>query len=361
MNLISKKKILFLVGNLNNSGGTERVCSIIANELSDVGYSIDILSITGGDQPFFPLNRNVNTHSLFPIPGRVLYRTPAIIHKLRGYLKKEEIDTLIVVETMSVLFTLPAIQGLAIKHICWEHFNFNNDLGKVGRRLARQLAARYCDTVVTLTNRDKRYWLEGTKHKGQIISIPNPSPFAPQKTVKEKNTKTVLAVGRLTPIKGFDLLIKAWVKVATTYPDWKLDIVGEGENRQLLTDLINRYQLDSRINLVGTVSNVEHYYKRSDIFCLSSRYEGFGMVLVEALSFGLPIVSFDCEVGPAEVLEDTGAILVPPENIDLLTDALINLIKNKEKRKDISLRSLEKAKAYQSEAIVSKWIQIIEE
>lgn len=361
MNSVNKKKILFLIGNLNYSGGTERVCSIIANKLSHIGYEINIVSITGGDQPFFTLSRNIHTHSLFPIDGRVLYRTPAIIYKLRSYLKKEKINTLIVVDTISVLFTLPAIQGLSIKHICWEHFNFNNDLGKVGRRLARQLAARYCDTVVTLTECDKRYWLKGTKHKGQITTISNPSPFAPQKTVKEKDTKTVLAVGRLTPIKGFDLLIKAWVKVATTYPDWKLDIVGEGENRQLLTDLINRYQLDSKINLVGTVNNVEHYYKRSDIFCLSSRYEGFGMVLVEALSFGLPIISFDCEVGPAEVLENTGAILVPPENIDLLADALIDLIKNKEKRKTISIRSIEKSKVYQPEAIVNKWVQIIDQ
>lgn len=354
------KKICFFIGNLNNTGGTERVCSIIANELSHIGYDVNILNLTGGDSPFFPLSNNIETHSLFPMPGRTLYRTPAIIYKLRSYLKEESIDTLIVVETMSVLFTLLAIQGLSIKHICWEHFNFKIDLGKVGRRLARQLAARYCDAVVTLTERDRLYWLKGATCKAQIVSIPNPSPFAPQEYIKEDCSKTALAIGRLTHQKGFDLLIQAWAKVAKERSDWNLIILGEGEDRPLLTELINEYQLNSKVNLVGAVNNVEDYYKKSDIFCLSSRYEGFGMVLIEALAFGLPIVSFDCELGPAEILEDTGAVLVPPNNIELLADALIDLIENEEQRKAISLKSKEKSKEYQAEVIISDWIKLIE-
>lgn len=354
------KKICFFIGNLNNAGGTERVCSIIADELSHIGYDVSILSITGGDNPFFPLSKNIETESLFPMPGRTLYRTPAIIYKLRSYLKKESIDTLVVVETMSVLFTLPAIQGLSIKHICWEHFHFNVDLGKRSRGLARQLAARHCDAVVTLTKKDKEYWLQGTKHKSQIISIPNPSPYKTQKCKKRQESKIVLAVGRLTHPKGFDLLIQAWAKVAKEKCDWQLIIVGEGEDRQLLTELINEYQLNSKVNLVGTVNNIEDYYKKSDIFCLSSRYEGFGMVLIEALAFGLPIVSFDCELGPAEILEDTGAVLVPLSNIELLADALIKVMDNEEQRETISLRSIEKSKVYQPKAIISDWIQLIE-
>lgn len=353
------KKITFLVGNLDNSGGTERVCSIIASELSNIGYDVDILSITGGDNPFFPLSKNVETHSLFPMLGRTLYRTPAIIYKLRSYLKNGKVDTLIVVETMSVLFTLPAVQGLSIKHICWEHFNFNNDLGKTGRRLARQLAARYCDTVVTLTERDKKYWMQGTKYKAQITSIPNPSPFSPEEYTNDKNTKTVLAVGRLTPIKGFDLLIQSWVKVVNTCPDWKLIIVGEGEDREQLQDLIHAKDLTKHVKLIGNSHNIEYYYKNSDIFCLSSRFEGFPMVLLESLSFGLPVVSFDCDTGPSEILEDTGSTLVPPYNIALLSEAIINLIENKKLREEISIASIKKAQAYQPNNIVNKWEQLV--
>lgn len=233
-------KVLILGGNFNNTGGTERVGSMLANGLSEVGYEILLGSISYGDKPFFPINEDINVISLFNSPGRTLYRTPNIIYKIRKLLKEENIDTLIVVETMSVLFTLPATLGLPVKHICWEHFNFNDDLGKKGRRVARQLAARYCDSVVTLTERDKSYWLQGTQHKSQITAIANPCPFPVQEYIKGEDTKIVLAVGRLTYQKGFDMLLEAWIQVNQVMPDWTLKIVGEGEDRAKLTDFIKK-------------------------------------------------------------------------------------------------------------------------
>lgn len=354
------KKICFFIGSLNNAGGTERVCSIIANELSHIGYDVSILNITGGDIPYFPLSNNIETHSLFPMPGRTLYRTPAIIYKLRGYLKKERVDILIVVETMSTLFTLLAIQGLSIKHICWEHFNFNNDLGKSGRGIARQLAARYCDSVVTLTERDKGYWLQGTQHKSQITSIANPCPFPVQEYIKEENTKIVLAIGRLTHIKGFDMLLEAWLQVNLSMPNWKLKIVGEGEDRTKLTNFIKENKLTDSVELVGNTDNVGEYYEQAEIFCLSSRFEGFPMVLLETLAFGLPVVSFDCDTGPAEVLENTGSILVTPNDVNLLASSLIDLMEDSKKRKIISLKSKDKAEIYQPQNIINQWVSLIE-
>lgn len=354
------KNICFLVGNLNNSGGTERVCSIIANSLDDIGYDVTIVSISEGTNPFFPLNKKIKTHSLFPLLGRALYRFPAIIYKLRSYLKKEEVDILIVVETMSVLFTLPATKGLSVKHICWEHFNFKSDLGKANRRLARQLAARYCDIVVTLTERDKQYWLKGAKCKARILSIPNPSPYKPQEDINRQESKTVLAVGRLTYQKGFDLLIRAWAEVANEKSDWNLVILGEGEDRLKLSNLIEKYQLESKVVLAGKTSHVEEYYKNSDIFCLSSRFEGFPMVLLEALSFGLPIVSFDCDTGPAEILADTGALLVPNGNVKLLASKIIDLIGNDDLRDSISYKSKKKSEAYHVDNITTLWVKLFE-
>ncbi|ALF59151.1 glycosyltransferase family 4 protein [Psychrobacter urativorans] len=353
-------RLLILGGNFNNTGGTERVGSMLANSLSEAGYEIMLASISYGDKPFFPINENIKIISLFNSPGRTLYRTPNIIYKIRSLLKEERIDTLIVVETMSVLFTLPATLGLPVKHICWEHFNFNNDLGNSGRRIARQLAARYCDSVVTLTERDKECWLQGTNHKSQIIAINNPSPFPVQEYVKQENTKIVLAVGRLTPIKGFDLLLQSWLEVNKAMPDWTLKIVGEGEDRSKLTNFLIENNLTDSVELVGNTDNVEEYYKQAEIFCLSSRFEGFGMVLVEALAFGLPIVSFDCEAGPAEILENTGSILVAQNDIKHLASSLIKLMKDDEQRKSISLRSKEKAKIYQPENIISQWIDLLE-
>ncbi len=348
-------KILMLGGNFNNAGGTERVGSMIANGLSQAGHEIVLASIFCGDKPFFPVDKDIKIISLFDNPGRGLYRTPTIIYKIRKLLKEERIDTLIVIETMAVLFTLPAVLGLGVKHICWEHFNFNSDLGKVGRRVARQFAARYCDLVVTLTERDKQYWLKGTRHKSQITAISNPCPFPVQDYIKDENTKNILAVGRLTYQKGFDLLLESWVEVNKLMPDWKLTIVGEGEDRAKLTEFIKINKLTDCVELIGNTDNVSEYYKQAQIFCLSSRFEGFGMVLIEALSFGLPIVSFDCEVGPAEILEDTGSILVPENDIILLTSSLVELMRDDERRKVISLRSKEKAKIYQPHNIIKQW------
>lgn len=353
-------KILVLGGNFSNSGGTERVGSILANGLVEVGYEVVVASLAGGDQPFFPLNKNIKVVSLFKTTDRTLYRAPNIISRIRKLLKEENIDTLIVIETMSVLFTLPAIIGLPVKHICWEHFNFNNDLGKKGRRVARQLAARYCDSVVTLTERDKQYWLQGTQHKSQITAISNPCPFPVQDYIKEEDSKVLLAVGRLTHIKGFDMLLEAWVQVSKLMPSWKLKIVGEGIDRQKLFEFIEINQLIDSVELVGNTNDVSKYYKEAEIFCLSSRFEGFPMVLLETLAFGLPVVSFDCDTGPAEILEDTGSILVPQSDTNKLALSLIELMSDSERRKNISVKSKQKVKVYQPKNIIHQWIDLLE-
>lgn len=353
-------RVIFLGGNFNNTGGTERVGSLVANGLSEAGYEIVLASMSCGDKPFFPLNKEIKVTSLFNSPGRTLYRTPSLIYKIRKLLKDEKIDILIVVETMSVLFTLPAVIGLPVKHICWEHFNFNNDLGKKGRRVARQLAARYCDSVVTLTERDKEYWLQGTQHKNQITAIPNPCPFPVQDNVYPKHSKIVLAVGRLVNIKGYDLLLQTWLKVIETAPDWQLKIVGEGEDRASLSSFIVDNNLSGSVELVGNTDNVEQYYKSAAVFCLSSRFEGFPMVLLETLSFGLPVVSFDCDTGPAEILDGTGSILVKPYDTGLLADGLNTLIADIDLRENISVASKEKAKQYQSDKIIKSWITLLE-
>ena len=114
------------------------------------------------------------------------------------------------------------------------------------------------------------------------------------------------------------------------------------------------------MELVGATDNVSKYYHQAEIFCLSSRFEGFGVVLIEALAFGLPIVSFDCDTGPAEILKDSGSILVPENNINLLALSLIDLMDNKEQRKNISLKSKERANRYQIEKIMPKWKNLFE-
>ena len=113
------------------------------------------------------------------------------------------------------------------------------------------------------------------------------------------------------------------------------------------------------MELVGNTDNVGQYYEQAEIFCLSSRFEGFPMVLLETLAFGLPVVSFDCDTGPAEVLENTGSILVAQNDKPQLSTSLIDLMNNEEQRRIISLRSKEKAEVYQPENIINQWVTLL--
>ncbi|WP_116472417.1 glycosyltransferase family 4 protein [Zobellella maritima] len=352
-------KIVFLGGNFNNSGGTERVASVIANELSRSGHEVVLASMVEGNTPFFPLESKVSIVSVLNGAGRILYRVPSLIRGIRRLLIEEKADVLIVVESMSVLYTAPATVGLPIKHICWEHFNYNIDLGQKGRRLARHMAAWLCDVVVTLTEQDKEYWLKHTRHRAQITTIPNPSPFPVKNVSLNTESKVVLAAGRLTYQKGFDLLLLAWKKVNNSYPDWKLHIVGDGEDKNALENSAAEYGISGSVEFVGNKQDMEKYYQKSAIYCLSSRFEGFGMVLVEAMSYGLPIVSFNCELGPSEILSGTDSRLIPVGDTDELANSLIELMADEKERERLSRQSEVKAKQYQPDKIIGQWLEVI--
>lgn len=354
------KKICFFTGNLNLSGGTERVCSTIANALQEQGYEVSVINLHEGEKPFFPLHKEINNKQLFSKRVSFSKNYIQVVKKLRSFCKTNSIDTLVIVESMLALFSVPALAGLGIKHICWEHFNFNVDLGQKKRRFARQLAARFCDWVVVLTEQDCAYWLQHSRHKGQIVAIPNPLPFPIQDAhTPSQESRIVLSVGRLTPQKGFDLLLAAWKEVAPFAPLWRLRIIGDGEDRAKLQKLCKEYAIEDTVDWIGRTADVATHYREAAIYCLSSRFEGFGMVLLEAMAFSLPCVAFDCEAGPAELLADTGALLVEPENTNKLAQALLYLIQNPQDRTIISEASKIKATQYSINSLIKKWIKII--
>ena len=358
------KKVCFLIGNIDNFGGTERVTSIIANNLAKKGYDITIASITNGDSPFFSLDQNIRTLSLSSAKGKSSFtlRIPLIIRNLRKVLIEHSIETLIVVDTFSIIISLPAVSGLEVRHIGWEHFNFKSNLNNRKRWVLRRVAARYFDTIITLTSKDKEFWMDNAFNKARIITIPNPCPYTVQDNDYSKNANNiVLAVGRLTSVKGFDMLLQAWKEVVSQRPKWRLRIVGDGEDANSLIEYIETNKLNKSVEMVGKVSNIDDYYQNADIFCLSSRAEGFPMVLLEALSFGLPVVSFNCETGPEEILKDTGSLLVPKNDVTKLSQELILLMDDKDRRNTISYKSKIKAKQYQPSQIISHWEDLLNE
>ena len=351
----AKPTLCFLTGTLNALAGAERMTATIANALAEQGHEVTILSLWD-PASCFALNPAVRHEALFTERPSFKRAYAATVAGIRRHLKEHRIDILVQVDTMLSLFALPAALGLGVRHIAWEHCHFDEDLGRRARRWARQLAAHYCAHVVVLTERDRTRWLEALKPRSSVVCIPNPLPFVLPAQPAPRISKTVLAVGRLVHTKGFDVLLNAWALVTQRMPDWKLMIVGEGEERHALEALRERLGICHNVELPGAFSDITKAYEQASIFCLSSRYEGFGLVLIEAMAFGLPIVSTACETGPRELLEDKrDAILVAVDDHQALAGALLRLISDHAEADRLAQVASMKAKLFSNERITEEW------
>ena len=193
--------------------------------------------------------------------------------------------------------------------------------------------------------------------------ISNPSPFETiTNKIDYKEYKRVIAIGRLEDQKGFDLLIKSWIDVYADYPNWKLDIFGDGVKKDFLQKLINENNLDQVITLRGVTRNVQEELLNSDFYVMSSRYEGLPMVLLESIANGLPIVSFDCPTGPAEIIENNDCgLLALNANVNDLSEKILYMIENQNERIRMSTVALKKSKKYSIRLIMEQWEKLFTE
>lgn len=356
----AQPRLCFLTGTLNAFAGAERMTATIANALAEEGYVVSILSLWDRAS-CFALHPSIQHEALFAERPSFKREYVATVIGIRRFLKERRTDVLVQVDTMLSLFALPAALGLGVLHIAWEHCHFDEDLGRRARRWARRLAARYCKHVIVLTERDRKRWREALNPRSSIVCIPNPLPFSPPAQPAPRTSKTVLAVGRLVHTKGFDVLLNAWALVMQGVPDWKLMIVGEGEERPALEALRERLGLHASVTLPGAFPDITIAYEQASIFCLSSRYEGFGLVLIEAMAFGLPIISTACETGPRELLQDKqDAAMVAIDDPQALADALLALISNRAEADKLARAARKKAGLFSKERIAGEWDALLD-
>ncbi|WP_420993378.1 glycosyltransferase family 4 protein [Cupriavidus sp. 30B13] len=347
--------ICFLTGTLNAFAGAERMTAVIANALAERGYPVWILSLWDA-RSCFALHSAVRHHALFAQRPSFKRAYLSTVSGIRRFVSAHRIDVLIEVDTMLTLFTLPATLGLKVRRIAWEHCHFDEDLGKPARRIARRLAARFDDAVVVLTERDRQRWMEALTPRCRVEVIPNPLPFPFPAVPANRQSKTVLAVGRLVHAKGFDVLLNAWALVAPGHPDWRLEIVGEGEERTALESLVRELGIASSVSMPGTRQDVESCYCSAAIFCLSSRYEGFGLVLLEAMAFGLPVVSTDCETGPRELVRDgENGLVARLENSGSLGEKLSILMDDMSLQETLAREGRHFATPFGTDVIATRW------
>lgn len=347
--------IAFLTGTLNALAGAERMTATIANALATRGHRICIISLWD-TRSAFSLHPAVNHVALFDTRPSFKAKYLTTVWRLRRVLLERGVTALVEADTMLAWFTLPATFGWGIRRVGWEHCHFDEDLGHKARRVARRMTARWHSAIVVLTDSDRQRWIDATRPRGPVVTLPNALPFPIPTASAPRLGKQVLAVGRLTAAKGFDTLIRAWAEVTPAAPEWTLIIVGEGEERPQLESLRAELDLVDSVQLPGTRSDIGEAYRQASVFCLSSRYEGFGLVLIEAMAFGLPVVSTNCEAGPRAVLRNgENAIVVPVDDTQALATALLTVMQDKGRAAQLAAGARSSAERFEPASIINEW------
>lgn len=378
----SPVKIVYCTPALYMAGGVERVLTLKANYMADVlGYDITIILTEGKDKPlFYPLSKKIKVVNL-DVDFEALW-TCSFAMKIIVYLQKQRIFRKRLTEILMRL--KPDITVSLLRR----EINFINDIQDDSRKIGelhvnranyrnfeagdtnfvKRLFARYwmhnlvshlkrLDRFVVLTEEDKASWTE----LSNVEVIPDPLAFDIDQ-VSPLTNKRVIAVGRYVYQKGFDLLLQAWKKIEQQYPDWELAIYGMGE-RTPYEQLIDKLQIDrNRCHLNGSTPDIKAEYLNSSLFVFSSRFEGFGMVLIEAMACGLPVVSFDCPCGPKDIVRHKeDGLLVPSGRPDLLAEALHQVMGNDSIRQKMATEAINNAKRFQLDGIAMRWKQLFED
>lgn len=342
--------ILLLEGDMSRSGGTERMTAWLANALCK-NHDVSVMSLSGSEKSFFELSPEI-THSVLPKdqPRRAI----------RKVLIEQKIDILINVDTGMSIFGIPAAFGLRTKVITWEHSNFCNNWGSRWFPLIRRFAARRSDAIVVLTERDKLNYEQNISRCRPVRVIHNP---VKRQTVSYKSdSKIILSAGHLAPVKRFTLIPEIGRQIFSRFPDWQWRICGEGSEREMIEKKIAEYGLERNIILAGRIGDMESEYRNAAIYAMTSEHEGLPMVLLEAKSYGLPIVSFDIMTGPAEIVRDSvNGFLAESGDCAAMADRLAMLMGNDELRNDFSEHTADGIEMFDEREVLTEWERVFAE
>lgn len=264
------------------------------------------------------------------------------------------VSTSALLAATAFLSVQPSMRKL-IQFIAWEHFTIK--VAGAFSKLIRKLFYRYM-IVIVLTKGD-RLEIKSLFSPKATVCIPNASPFLIDGSNFSPEHKTILAIGRLAPQKGFDLLINSFSLIAGRHPDWKLKIVGDDFGDKVLLESMIADKHICNIELRPATIEIEKAYQSASFFVLSSRFEGMGMVLIEAMSFGLPVVAFDCPRGPAEIVNENNGFLVENGNIVELAERMESLMTDRNLLVLKSKGALEKATAFSKTKIDKLWQKVL--
>lgn len=371
-------KIIYCTHSTCNPGGMERVLLNKVTYLSQLpGWEVAVVTTDQHQRsPFYPFPERVRMTDLginySEDNGKGAWK------KITGYLRKRKehkrkLTALLLKEKPDIVVSLypsessfiPDIKDGSKKvlelHYC-KFFRLQYGrkgllgwIDKLRTRQDEQIVRRF-DKFVVLTNEDRGYW----GNLPNIEVIPNAAMHVSD-TYSDVMNKRVIAVGRLDYQKGFDRLIQAWQLVQHTgkFTDWKLDIFGQGEWQEMLQQMIDKAELQNTVCLNRPTKQIGEEYVKSDMLVMSSNYEGFPMVMIEAMACGLPVVSFDYKCGPKDIIQSgINGLLVPNGDIQALADAMMKVMEDEAYRKMLSLNARKVVDTYSEQAVMSQWIRL---
>lgn len=353
------KNVLIVIDNITCRNGTERAVSNLANMLvKSNNYNVSIVSVKiHSGKAAYELDERIKLSYLgIEFNGKfikhtILYHT--VLKKIKEICNIERIDVVIGTES-GFNYILPFLPKKIVRIGC-EHFGWIKT--SIHHKIIRKVLYKYLDAVVLLTHKDYKNY--NFLHNAYVI--PNSLSFKTDTYASFENRK-IIAIGRYSTQKGFDRLIKMSKTLKEKLSDYQIFIYGQGELREEYENMIRENDLDNFVILKEPVIDIQSVYKSSSIYVMTSRFEGLPMVLIEAQSFGIPIVSYDCPEGPDEVIKNgRNGFLIEENNEEKFVESLTELATNRLLWNKMQSESIELNKRFETENILSKWSKLIED
>ena len=358
-------------------GGSERVLTTLANAWAAAELRVCIITFSDGNTDRYALHHKITRiflnharHSkslkfsrtlLNPVKRSKLRVLLALCynirqtHLLRKSLCTADAPVILAFLTATNIITILASTGLDSRVVVSERTDPSMQSLDWPWGILRRLLYRYAD-VVTANSHGALQSLQKFVPKSKLRFVPNPVKFPAVSIRESSRTKTILTVGRLSHVKAQDVLLEAYALVVAKKPNWNLSIVGEGPKKQDLYDQASSLGMLNHIDWVGWTSEVDRYYKTAGIFVLPSRFEGMPNALLEAMSFGLPVIVTDASPGPLEhVVDGKTGLIVPTEDAPRLANAILQLMENQELRNRLGAAARERIAELDQDVLKGAW------